>query len=92
MQCAYVLLSVYNKTKTAYPEADGSPGYVLVSDLLSRLQQGLLSTLATLENYGTAFEALCGMRGLSVCKQQPHQCTDVCLDQIREKVYAPLHF
>lgn len=68
MQCAYVLLSVYNKTQTAYPEAGASPGSVLVSDLLSRLQQGLLSTLATLENYGTAFEALGGMRGQSVYK------------------------
>lgn len=92
MQCAYVLLSVYNKTQTAYPEAGGSPGSVLVSDLLSRLQQGLLSTLATLENYGTAFEALGGMRGQSVCKTPGYLRTDKFLDQIREKVYSSLHF
>lgn len=92
MQCAYVLLSVYTKTQTAYPEAGASPGSVLVSDLLSRLQQGLLSTLATLENYGTAFEALGGMRGQSTCKTQGRQLTDKLLDQIREKVYSSLHF
>ncbi|KAI4601083.1 hypothetical protein KJ359_012270 [Pestalotiopsis sp. 9143b] len=34
----------------------------LANDLLSRLQQGILSILGTLENYGTAFEALGGMR------------------------------
>ncbi|KAK7927161.1 C6 zinc finger domain-containing protein [Apiospora marii] len=62
MQCAYVLLSVYDKTQATYPQGTTSND-VLVNDLLGRLQQGMLSILATLENYGTAFEALGGMRG-----------------------------
>ncbi|KAK7958314.1 hypothetical protein PG988_013162 [Apiospora saccharicola] len=61
MQCAYVLLSVYDKTQATYPQGTTSND-VLVNDLLGRLQQGMLSILATLENYGTAFEALGGMR------------------------------
>lgn len=35
----------------------------VVGSLLVRLQQGLMSIYATLENYSTAFEALGGMRG-----------------------------
>ena len=62
MQCAYVLLSVYDKTQATYPQGT-TCNDVLVNDLLGRLQQGMLSILATLENYGTAFEALGGMRG-----------------------------
>lgn len=62
MQCAYVLLSVYDKTQATYPQGTASKD-VLVNDLVGRLQQGMLSILATLENYGTAFEALGGMRG-----------------------------
>lgn len=62
MQCAYVLLSVYEKTQATYPQGT-TINDVLVNDLLGRLQQGMLSILATLENYGTAFEALGGMRG-----------------------------
>jgi hypothetical protein len=62
MQCAYVLLMVYEKTQNMYPGWNGDAG-ALANDLLGRLQQGLLSILATLENYGTAFEALGGMRG-----------------------------
>ncbi|KAK6828024.1 hypothetical protein PG987_011365 [Apiospora arundinis] len=61
MQCAYVLLSVYEKTQATYPQGT-TINDVLVNDLLGRLQQGMLSILATLENYGTAFEALGGMR------------------------------
>lgn len=52
---------IHHKTKSIYPEsAAGSP---LVGSLLVRLQQGLASIFATLENYATAFEALGGMRG-----------------------------
>ncbi len=61
MQCAYSLLMVQNKTKSIYPESSGS-GF-LVDSLLLRLQGGLTSILATLENYSIAFEALGGMRG-----------------------------
>lgn len=75
MQCAYSLLMVHEKTKALYPysypgpatveaiAADRANGGPLVSNLLVRLQQGLMSILGTLENYGTAFEALGGMRG-----------------------------
>ncbi|KAJ9144977.1 C6 zinc finger domain-containing protein [Pleurostoma richardsiae] len=60
MQCAYSLLMVHHKTKSMYPEnAMAGP---LVGNLLSRLQQGLASIFATLDNYATAFEALGGMR------------------------------
>ena len=62
MQCAYVLLMVYDKTQNMYP-AWNSESPSLVTNLLGRLRQGLVSILATLENYGTAFEALGGMRG-----------------------------
>ncbi|KAK8118845.1 uncharacterized protein PG998_003471 [Apiospora kogelbergensis] len=78
MQCAYVLLSVYDKTQATYPQGTASKD-VLVNDLVGRLQQGMLSILATLENYGTAFEALGGMR-------------DIRLDQIRDKVYSSVNF
>ena len=61
MQCAYSLLMVQNKTKSIYPESSGSG--LLVDSLLLRLQGGLTSILATLENYSLAFEALGGMRG-----------------------------
>ncbi|KAI1432207.1 hypothetical protein GGR50DRAFT_689103 [Xylaria sp. CBS 124048] len=62
MQCSYALLMVRGRTESLYPKSNGGNG-VLVENLRSRLQQGLLSVLATLENYGTAFEALGGMRG-----------------------------
>lgn len=62
MQCAYVLLMVHAKTQTMYSTWSMESGS-LANDLLSRLQQGILSILGTLENYGTAFEALGGMRG-----------------------------
>ncbi|KAI1853383.1 hypothetical protein JX266_002089 [Neoarthrinium moseri] len=61
MQCGYVLLMVHEKTQTMYSGWNGDTGS-LANNLLGRLQQGLLSILATLENYGTAFEALGGMR------------------------------
>lgn len=61
MQCAYVLLMVHAKTQTMYSTWSTDAGS-LANDLLSRLQQGILSILGTLENYGTAFEALSGMR------------------------------
>lgn len=61
MQCAYALLMVNHKTKAMYPEnALATP---MVESLLMRLQTGLASISATLENYATAFEALGGMRG-----------------------------
>jgi hypothetical protein len=63
MQCAYVLLMVYDKTQNMYPAWDSSESPPLVTNLLGRLRLGLMSILATLENYGTAFEALGGMRG-----------------------------
>ncbi|KAH6659883.1 hypothetical protein BKA67DRAFT_530010 [Truncatella angustata] len=61
MQCAYVLLMVHDKTQTMYSGWNGDTGS-LANNLLGRLQQGILSILGTLENYGTAFEALSGMR------------------------------
>lgn len=72
MQCAYVLLMVYDKTQTMYSSWNGDTGS-LANNLLGRLQEGILSILGTLENYGTAFEALGGMRGMihhetSTCK------------------------
>ena len=62
MQCSYALLMVKDRTESIYPKTNGSNN-VLVDNLRDRLQQGLLSVLATLENYATAFEALGGMRG-----------------------------
>ncbi|KAL0933961.1 C6 zinc finger domain-containing protein [Colletotrichum truncatum] len=60
MQCAYALLMVNHKTKAMYPEnAIATP---MVESLLLRLQTGLASISATLENYAMAFEALGGMR------------------------------
>ncbi|KAI0132660.1 hypothetical protein BJ170DRAFT_256834 [Xylariales sp. AK1849] len=61
MQCAYVLLMVYNRTQTMYSGWNGDTES-LANNLMNRLQQGLLSIMGTLENYGTAFEALGGMR------------------------------
>jgi hypothetical protein len=63
MQCAYALLMVYHKTKSMYPQKGSSN--IMVDSLLERLQRGLMSILATLENYATAYEALGGMRGMS---------------------------
>ncbi|KAL7628967.1 hypothetical protein AAE478_000485 [Parahypoxylon ruwenzoriense] len=64
MQCSYALLMVKDRTESLYPptNSEASP---LVDNLRDRLQQGLISILVTLENYGTAFEALGGMRGNS---------------------------
>lgn len=62
MQCAYVLLMVYDRTKSMYPPSPDNDSVPLANSLLGRLQQGLLSILNTLENYGSAFEALSGMR------------------------------
>jgi hypothetical protein len=62
MQCSYALLMVKDQTESTYPRSSGGSS-VLVDNLRDRLQQGLLSVLATLENYATAFEALGGMRG-----------------------------
>ncbi|TDZ16665.1 Sorbicillinoid biosynthetic cluster transcription factor sor3 [Colletotrichum orbiculare MAFF 240422] len=60
MQCAYALLMVNHKTRAMYTEnALTTP---MVESLLLRLQTGLASISATLENYATAFEALGGMR------------------------------
>ncbi|EFX02418.1 c6 zinc finger domain containing protein [Grosmannia clavigera kw1407] len=59
MQGAYVFLSIYRKTSTIVP-GTASSGY-LVSMLL-QLQQGLMSILAAIENYATAFEAIRAMR------------------------------
>lgn len=63
MQGSYSLLMIYQKTKSLYPGAGSSSSSYLVGSLLVRLQQGLTSILAALENYATAFEALGGMRG-----------------------------
>ncbi|ROT42537.1 C6 zinc finger domain-containing protein [Sodiomyces alkalinus F11] len=60
MQSAYALLMVHEKTKTMYPQSGmGGP---MVQSLLARLQSGLTSVSAALENYAMAFEALGGMR------------------------------
>ncbi|KAI1176704.1 hypothetical protein F4777DRAFT_248266 [Nemania sp. FL0916] len=61
MQCSYALLMVKDRMESLYPKTNGG-GMILVDNLRDRLQQGLLSILATLENYATAFEALGGMR------------------------------
>ncbi|KAI0459471.1 hypothetical protein F5B21DRAFT_303626 [Xylaria acuta] len=61
MQSSYALLMVKDRIETIYPRANGNSS-ILVDNLRDRLQQGLLSVLATLENYATAFEALGGMR------------------------------
>ncbi|KAI1818447.1 C6 zinc finger domain-containing protein [Poronia punctata] len=60
MQCSYALLMV--KSRTEYPSAKTGDQDEVMQALRGRLQQGLLSVLATLENYATAFEALGGMR------------------------------
>ncbi|CAK7236571.1 hypothetical protein SCUCBS95973_009652 [Sporothrix curviconia] len=60
MQCAYALLMVRHKTHALYPP--GATSSALADSLLGRVQRGLASILATLENYATAFEALGGMR------------------------------
>ncbi|KAF2968271.1 hypothetical protein GQX73_g5331 [Xylaria multiplex] len=57
MQCSYALLMVKDRTESIYPRSSGNNS-ILVDNLRDRLQQGLLSVLATLENYATAFEAL----------------------------------
>ncbi|KAI1734440.1 hypothetical protein F4680DRAFT_470935 [Xylaria scruposa] len=62
MQSSYALLMVKDRIETIYPRSNGSSS-ILVDNLRDRLQQGLLSVLATLENYAAAFEALGGMRG-----------------------------
>ncbi|CAK7262671.1 hypothetical protein SEPCBS119000_000094 [Sporothrix epigloea] len=59
MQGAYVFLSIYNRTKAPQPSAAGN--FCLLSMPLT-LQRGLMSILALLENYATAFEALRSMR------------------------------
>ncbi|KAI1321920.1 C6 zinc finger domain-containing protein [Xylariaceae sp. FL0255] len=59
MQCSYALLMIKNQTENSYPNG---ANLVYVENLRDRLQQGLFSVLATLENYATAFEALGGMR------------------------------
>ncbi|KAI0021639.1 hypothetical protein F4780DRAFT_273607 [Xylariomycetidae sp. FL0641] len=61
MQCAYSLLMVKDRTESMYSNGNRETG-PLVDNLRDRLQQGLYSVLATLENYATAFEALGGMR------------------------------
>ncbi|KAI0548336.1 hypothetical protein F4679DRAFT_585705 [Xylaria curta] len=61
MQSSYALLMVKDRIETIYPRTNGSSS-ILVDNLRDRLQQGLLSVLATLENYAAAFEALGGMR------------------------------
>ncbi|KAI8632443.1 C6 zinc finger domain-containing protein [Xylariaceae sp. FL1651] len=61
MQCSYALLMVKDRIESIYPKSNGESS-VLVENLRDRLQQGLFSVLAALENYGTAFEALGGMR------------------------------
>jgi len=60
MQSAYSLLMVHTKTRPMYSSDAGNN--LLVDSMLLRLQQGLTSVLAALENYATAFEALGGMR------------------------------
>ncbi|KAJ8128447.1 hypothetical protein O1611_g5189 [Lasiodiplodia mahajangana] len=62
MQCSYALLMVKDRIESIYPRSNGNNNSILVDNLRDRLQQGLLSVLATLENYATAFEALGGMR------------------------------
>ncbi|KAI0486299.1 hypothetical protein F4859DRAFT_364117 [Xylaria cf. heliscus] len=61
MQSSYALLMVKDRIETIYPRTNGNSS-ILVDNLRDRLQQGLLSVLATLENYAAAFEALGGMR------------------------------
>jgi len=64
MQCAYALLMVLNKTLLMYPDSmNRGP---LVDNMIAQLQGGLRSISATLENYATAFEALGGMRGMTL--------------------------
>ncbi|KAI0401860.1 hypothetical protein F4802DRAFT_609148 [Xylaria palmicola] len=60
MQCSYALLMVKSQVESQPPRASGNEKSIDV--LRDHLQQGLLSVLATLENYATAFEALSGMR------------------------------
>ncbi|KAI0154885.1 hypothetical protein GGR57DRAFT_502076 [Xylariaceae sp. FL1272] len=61
MQCSYALLMVKDRTESIYANSNGQSA-ILIDNLRDRLQQGLYSVLATLENYATAFEALGGMR------------------------------
>jgi hypothetical protein len=91
MQCAYVLLTVYDRTQTLYSTWNPDAG-PLANDLLGRLQQGILSILATLENYGTAFEALGGMRGINQALMYTSHLLIACTDQIRDKVYSTITF
>ncbi|KAI0396746.1 hypothetical protein F5Y17DRAFT_472068 [Xylariaceae sp. FL0594] len=59
MQCSYALLMVKDRTDILSVKLEGDDDRHILRE---RLQQGLLSILATLENYATAFEALGGMR------------------------------
>lgn len=93
MQSSYALLMVKDRIETIYPRSNGSSS-VLVDNLRDRLQQGLLSILATLENYAAAFEALGGMRGqlpYITVLIAPH-IADRALDQIRDKIDIPFTF
>ncbi|KAL2760065.1 hypothetical protein ACRALDRAFT_2095780 [Sodiomyces alcalophilus JCM 7366] len=65
MQSAYALLMVHEKTKMVYAQNGAEWPGPMAQTLLARLQGGLTSLSAALENYATAFEALGGMRGES---------------------------
>lgn len=94
MQCAYALLMVNHKTKAMYTE--NGLATPMVESLLLRLQTGLASISATLENYATAFEALGGMRGKTKPLAIHLSVTRVCLfllaDQIRSVIEPTMMF
>ncbi|KAI0482245.1 hypothetical protein GGR56DRAFT_177304 [Xylariaceae sp. FL0804] len=72
MQCSYALLMVRGRIESSLSSSSSllssssslSPGNnnPLAENMRNHIQQGLLSMLATLENYGSTFEALGGMR------------------------------
>jgi len=77
---------VKDRTETLLSKSDGEDDAMRL--LRERLQQGLLSILATLENYATAFEALGGMRGTWPYHAPPivAQASNSKIDQIRDKI------
>ncbi|KXJ95272.1 hypothetical protein Micbo1qcDRAFT_171665 [Microdochium bolleyi] len=65
MQSSYALLMVKTKAPQLFAShgpMDSDCGPPLLQDMLARVQDGLFSIMMTLENYGSAFEALGGMR------------------------------
>lgn len=66
MQSSYALLMIKSKASQLFASQDPMDNDLdspRLQDMLVRVQGGLFSIMMTLENYGSVFEALGGMRG-----------------------------